>query len=188
MTVMNSSTLIEISRPFLLSFFIDEGLLDYFFWKSKCHQNLRLMEYHPKPSRQFLPNAIAVGILGMMWAMGVSQRMPDKGWDFSWKNSISWHIALLMLHLCFAWWTSLAVHFIANKTCLALSLQVPRKVPFFRDRTMFWNSLNDSSRSLLFSEKACAMDAYKWERRWKINVAPWARCPSFPVSFGRLRL
>ncbi len=48
---------------------------------------------------------------------------------------------------------------------------------------MFWNSFENLSRKLLFLDRACAIDAYKCNRRWKIHVAPWARCPSFPVSF-----
>jgi hypothetical protein len=32
-------------------------------------------------------------------------------------------------------------------------------------------------------DRAYVMDAYRWERRWKIHVAPCARCLSFPVNF-----
>jgi hypothetical protein len=35
----------------------------------------------------------------------------------------------------------------------------------------------------LFLDRAYAIDAYKWDRRWKIHVVLWERCPSFPVSF-----
>ncbi len=34
----------------------------------------------------------------------------------------------------------------------------------------------------MFSERAYAMDAYRWVSRRKTQFTPLARCPSFPVS------
>ena len=141
-----------------------------------CHQNPRGIEYPPTPSRQLSPNAVAVSVLGIIWAMGVSQRIPDEGWSFSRKNSISCRMVLLMWYLYFKWCTNFAARFIAKEICLAWSLQGTLNDPIFKEITISWNSRKDSSRRRLFSEKACtSIDAYKWERRWKIQVAPSAR-------------
>ncbi len=102
-----------------------------------CHQNLIEMGYPFTPSRQLSPNAVAVGILGMMHMMGVSQRMPSIGWSFLRRNSISWCIVLLILYLYFECCTSLAVHFIVKDMCLAWSLHKPWNVPVFKDWTIF---------------------------------------------------
>ncbi len=50
-------------------------------------------------------------------------------------------------------------------------------------RTMSQNSADDSVKILLFLENACAIEEYKWERRWNTQLAPLARRASFPVSF-----
>ena len=115
--------------------------------------------------------------------MGVSQKIPDEGWSFSRKNSISCHMVLLIWYLYFEWCTNFAACFIAKEICLAWSLQGALNNPVFKEITISWNSHEDSSRRRLFSERACAINAYKWERRWKIQVAPLARWPSLPVSF-----
>jgi hypothetical protein len=45
---------------------------------------------------------------------------------------------------------------------------------------MSQNSADDSVRSLLFSDKIYAIDKYKWESRWKTQLAPLARRLVFP--------
>jgi hypothetical protein len=65
------------------------------------HQNLRKIEYPPAPSRQLSPNDVAIGVLGIIWAMGVSQKIPDEGWSFPQKNSISYRMVLLIWNLYF---------------------------------------------------------------------------------------
>ncbi len=48
---------------------------------------------------------------------------------------------------------------------------------------MSLNSADDSVRSLLFMDNAYEIDEYKWESRWKTQLAPLARRANFPVSF-----
>jgi hypothetical protein len=67
--------------------------------------------------------------------------------------------------------------------CRARSLQGVTKALVCIARTMSWNSADDSVRSLLFLDNAYAIDKYKWESRWKTQLAPSARSASFPVSF-----
>ncbi len=154
---------------------VHEGLLDYFFWKRQMPPVTQTNQVSSCTFQAAVPKAI-----------GVFQVMSDKGWSFSQKNSISWHIVLLMLYLYLAWWTSFAAHFIAKEMCFVSLVLAPRYVPVFREMTIFWNSLKDSRRSHLFLDRAYTMDTYRWERRWKIHVAPCARCPSFPVNFWAL--
>ena len=58
-----------------------------------------------------------------------------------------------------------------------------KKAPVCIERTMSRNSCDDSINYLLFSARAYAMEEYKWESRWKIQLAPSARRANFPVSF-----
>ncbi len=67
--------------------------------------------------------------------------------------------------------------------CRVRSLQGVTNALVCIARTMFWNSADDSVRSLLFLDNAYAIDEYKWENRWNTQLAPLARCASFPVSF-----
>ncbi len=65
-TVINSRTLTEMSKPSLLSFLWMRVCWITSFGNGKCHQNPRLIEYPPMPLRQLLPNAVTIGIHGMM--------------------------------------------------------------------------------------------------------------------------
>jgi len=67
-------------------------------WEEVCHQNLSEMEHPPALSRQLWPKVVKVGIRGMICAMGDSQIISVSGCNFSRKNSISWHILLLILY------------------------------------------------------------------------------------------
>ena len=173
----------ETSRLLVLSFLYRSVRQITFSANAICHQNPREIEYPPMPSRQLSPNAVTVGILGIIWAMGVSQKMPDKEWSFLPKNSISCLMVLLIWYLYFEWCTNFAACFIAKEICLAWSLQGALNNPVFKEIMISQNSREDSSRRHLFSEKVCAIDAKKWERRWKTQVSPSARWPSLSVSF-----
>jgi hypothetical protein len=74
----NSKMLIKMSRPSELSFLYRNVHQITLSGSAICHQNPREIEYTPAPSRQLSTNAIAVGVPGNIWAMGVSQRIPDK--------------------------------------------------------------------------------------------------------------
>jgi hypothetical protein len=67
--------------------------------------------------------------------------------------------------------------------CWVRSLQGVTKALVHIARTMSLNSADASVRSLLFLNNAHANDKYKWESRWKTQLAPLARCARFPVSF-----
>jgi hypothetical protein len=71
----------------------------------------------------------------------------------------------------------------AKDVCQARSLQGVIKALVHIARTMSWNSADDSVKSLLFLDNAYAIDEYKWESRWKTQLAHLARHASFPVSF-----
>jgi hypothetical protein len=71
----------------------------------------------------------------------------------------------------------------AKDVCQARSLQGVTKALVCIARMMSRNSADDSVRSLLLLDNAYAIDNYKWESRWKTQLAPSARCASFPVSF-----
>ena len=71
----------------------------------------------------------------------------------------------------------------ANEVCRARSLQEVKKAPVCIKRMMSQNYCNDSINNLLFSVRVYVMDEYKWESRWKTQLAPSARHANFPVSF-----
>ncbi len=71
----------------------------------------------------------------------------------------------------------------ANEVWRARSLQEVKKAPVCIERMIFWNSFDDSINNRLFSARAYAMEEYRWDSRWKTQLAPSARCANFPVSF-----
>ncbi len=151
--------------------------------KGICHQKPSKMQYPPAPSRQLSPKDVHVGVQGMMWAMSVSHAMFDSGRSFSWKNSISWRIVLLILYWNFAWWTRWAALFIAKLMCFTWSFTKQGKEPVLRERQILRNSGDGSASRCLFSDKANAIDAYKCVSKWNTQLAPSARWLNFPVSF-----
>jgi hypothetical protein len=62
---------------------------------------------------------------------------------------------------------SFAAPFMTKDVSLARSLQGVTKALVHIARTMSWNSVDDSVKSLLFLDNAYAIDKYKWESRWK---------------------
>ncbi len=71
----------------------------------------------------------------------------------------------------------------ANEVCHTRSLQEVKKAPVCIERMMSRNSCDDSINNLFFSARVYAMEEYKWESRWKTQLAPSARHANFPVSF-----
>ncbi len=51
--------------------------------KRICHQNPKLMENPPAPSKELSPIVVAKGVRGMRCANGVSQSMPESGLSLS---------------------------------------------------------------------------------------------------------
>jgi hypothetical protein len=70
----------------------------------------------------------------------------------------------------------------ANEVCCTRSLQEVKNAPVCIKRTMSRNSYNDFINNLLFFARVYAMEEYKWESRWKTQLAPSARSANFPVS------
>ena len=147
-----------------------------------CRQNLSPMEYPPAPDNELSPYAVEEGLCWLIWAIGDSQRLPESGSSFSQKNSILWRIFLLMMYLCFKWWTIVAKHLRAKDMFQAWSFNKQRNESVRRDSTMSRNSFGNHVSSCLFTANACAMDSYKCVRRWSTQVTLSARCPSFPAS------
>ena len=71
----------------------------------------------------------------------------------------------------------------ANEVWRARSLQEVKKAPVCIERIIFLNSCDDSINKRLFSARANAMEEYRWDSRWKTQLAPSARRANFPVSF-----
>ncbi len=71
----------------------------------------------------------------------------------------------------------------AKEVCRVRSLQGVTKALVRIARIMLQNSADDSVGSLLFLDNSYAIDKYKWESRWNTQLAPLARCASFPVHF-----
>ena len=98
-TVTNSWTFMEMMLPSLLSDLKSRVQRLTSSGKLMCHQKLSLIEYPLEPSRQLLPIKDAVGVRGMTWVISVFHKIPEFGCSLSLKNSISWHIDLLMMYL-----------------------------------------------------------------------------------------
>ncbi len=97
-TVTNSRTLIEISRPSSLSLLKSSVCWMALSGKRMCYQNPSATEKPPAPSSELSPIFVANGVRGMRCAIGVSQFIPESGLRLSQKNSISARIVLLMLY------------------------------------------------------------------------------------------
>ena len=93
-TVTNSRTLIEISRPSLLLLLKSSVGWMTSSGKGMCHQNPNAIKKPPAPSSELSPIVVANGVRGMRCAIGVSQLIPELGR----KNSISARMVLLMLY------------------------------------------------------------------------------------------
>ncbi len=66
--------------------------------KRICHQNPKLMENPPAPSKELSPIVVAKGVQGMRCANGVSHLMLESGLSLSRKNSFSARMVMLMLY------------------------------------------------------------------------------------------
>ncbi len=148
----------------------------------RCHQKPRESEYPPGPLRQLSLKVMNVGILGIMWAIGDSQRILDLGNNFLRKNSISWRIDLVMLYWHLDWCTIFADRLMVKKMWWIWSLTLQKKQPECSDLMRVWNSGEESPRNLLFSERAYAMDVYRWVMHLRLGVLAflWALGPPSP--------
>ncbi len=54
--------------------------------KSMCHQNFNLSKLSPQPGSELLPKSEAVGVLRIMWAIGVSKVMFASDCKAFWRN------------------------------------------------------------------------------------------------------
>ncbi len=70
----------------------------------------------------------------------------------------------------------------ANDVCRARSLHGVMNVPEIA-KIISRNSCKVSDRRRLFSDKAYAIEEYKWESRWKTQLVPSVSRASLPVSF-----
>jgi hypothetical protein len=107
----------EIKDSSKLSFRCRSIFFTTFLGKEKCHQNFSVIEYPPHASSELSPTIDAVGDLGMRWAIGVSNLMPDFGFSASAMKSNSSHIVLFTRYVLLFLFTIFAAFFIAKLIC-----------------------------------------------------------------------